>query len=507
MSRRLALVPAIFALAKLAVQLAASHGYGYFRDELYYLACADHLAWGYVDHPPLSIALLAATRALLGDGLLAIRLVPALAGALTVYLAGVIARALGGGRFAQAVACGCALAAPLYLGLDHIYSMNALDLVFWSLAVLLLVQILGGEGAQWRRWLLLGVVVGLGLLNKVSVLWLVAGLVAGLLLSPRRRLFLGAGPWLAAALAAVLFLPHLLWQVHHGWPTLEFIHNATSKKMLPLSVTQFVGDQLLALDPLTAPVWVAGLVWALAGRGTRWRPLAVLYLAVTALLLANGSARVAYLAPAYVPLFALGGQALEGWLLPARWRGVVVAVVVASGVALAPLALPVLPVPAYLRYAAALGIKPGTEEKNAVGPLPQFFADMFGWPELARAVAAVHERLPPADRATTAIHANNYGDAAAIDLFGRRLGLPGATAGHNNYWLWGPGPRAAATTVVIIIGGEAESHRQAFERVEQVSTTGPCPYCMPYERDQPLFVCRGLRRPLAQIWPRLKHYD
>ena len=500
-------IPGAFALVKLVLHLATSNGYGYFRDELYYLACAARLDWGYVDHPPLSVALLALNRVLLGDSLPALRFLPAVAGAAVVFVTGLIARDLGGGRFAQALACLCALVAPVYLALSHFFSMNVFDVLLWTLGSWLVVRIVRLESP--RLWPALGVVVGLGLLNKLSMLWFVGGLGLGLVATRERRVLVTRGPALAAVVAAVFFLPHVLWQLRHGFPTLEFMHNATSYKMASVSVRKFLGDQLLVMNPLNALVWTSGLVIALRGReGSVGRILGVSYLAVFALLAASGTARAAYLAPAYPPLFALGAIGIERVTSTgahARWaRVALVTLLVLGGAALLPLAVPVLPVARFASYSAALGQSPRTEERKQMGELPQLFADMFGWPELAAEVARVYRALTPEEQARASVYTQNYGEAGAIDFFGPRLGLPPAISGHNNYWLWGPGERPADP--LIIVGGDVEDHRRSFEEVTPAGRH-TCAYCMPYESDLTIWVARRPKAPLAEIWPQVKHYD
>ncbi len=494
-----------FALAKIALHLTAITQYGYFRDELYYLASTDHLAWGYVEHPPLSIVLLALVRAVGGDSLVALRALPALAGATTVFLTGLIARQLGGGRLAQALACLAALLSPVFLGTDHFYSMNSLDLLLWTLAVWVLVGIL--RGGTMRQWALLGLVLGLGLLNKISVLWLGLGLGAGLLLTPHRRSLATAGPYLAAAVAAALFLPHVLWQVTHGWPTLEFMRNATAGKMVAVGLREFVLKQLLEMGPGNAWVWLAGLAFALFARSGRpWRILAWIYLSVALVLLLGGRSRASYLAVAYPMLLALGGVAWERLAAqrPWRWvRGVVPALVAAGGLVVIPFALPVLPVETFIRYQAVLGMAPATEERLEVGPLPQHYADMFGWEELAALVAKACQRLAPGERSRCRVFGQNYGEAGAIDVLGRKLGLPRAMSGHNSYWLWGPGDFDGG--VLIIIGGDRDDNAEFFEDIEIVGQTD-ARFAMPYERGLDVSIARRPKVDLRQAWPRLRHY-
>jgi Dolichyl-phosphate-mannose-protein mannosyltransferase len=497
--RALVVLPAI----TLAVQLAALRGYGYFRDELYYVACARRLALGYVDHPPLSILLLRAVIDLLGTSLWALRIVPALAGAATVLIVGLVARELGGKTFAQVLAMSAALAAPEYLGTNHVYSMNALDLTFWALAALLLLRAF--RLASTASWVILGLVLGLGLENKVSVLWLGAGLFVGMVLSGQRRYLATRGPWIAGAIAGALFLPHLLWQVSEGWPTLEFIRNASADKMISRPIADFALSQLEMMGPAGALVWLAGLVSLLfvpSRRPFRW--LAWTYLFVFGLLAWNGTSRAGYLAPAYTWLFASGGVALEKALRGVFARSLAVALVLAGGVVLAPFGLPVLPVARYLSYARALGLGPTTEEKKELGDLPQFYADMHGWREIVDAVARAWEQVPIASRPTTVVFAPDYGVAGAVELFGQPRGLPPVASGHNNYWLWGP-PVGPIDTV-IVVGNERENLEKRFEEVELAATTD-CGLCMPYENHRPIWVCRGPRQTLAALWPALKHYD
>jgi hypothetical protein len=500
---------AAFAAVKLALHLWAGEGYGWFRDELYYVACSDHLAWGYVDQPPLSIALLKLWRLAFGDSLVAIRMFAAIAGAATIVTTGWMARVLGGGPFAQALAMTAALIVPVHLALTGFYSMNAFDLLLWTLAAAVLVKIFAAEpqapAAPTRLWLLFGAIVGLGLMNKWSTMWFAGAVGLGLLLTPQRRHLRSRGPWLAAGLAVLIFLPHAVWQAAHGGPTFEFIRNATGGKMLAVTPLEFAGGQVMSMHPLTLPVWLAGLVWLLRDR--RMRALGIAFIAVVLLLVLNGTSRASYLAPAYTMLFAAGGVALARTLLPERLpllRGAAIGVLLAGGAALAPLALPLLPVDAYVAWAARLGRAPSTEERKELGRLPQHFADMHGWEDIVAEVARVYHALPAADRARVSIFTYNYGEAGAIDVLGRRHGLPPAVSGHNNYWLWGT--RGRSGEVLIVIGGTREGHLRVFESAEPAGVTD-CGDCMPYENHQTIWVLRGPRYPVADVWPQLRHYE
>jgi 4-amino-4-deoxy-L-arabinose transferase-like glycosyltransferase len=493
-------------MATVLVHLPAMGGYGWFRDELYYVSCAKRLAWGYVDQPPLSIALLAAWRLVVGDSLEGMRVVPLLAHVAVVWLTMRLARRLGGGGFAEALAGVGALGSLVFLGVSHVYSMNALDLVLWLLAAIALLRALEGRD-RVIDWVWFGAAVGAGLLNKLSMLWCAGGLALGVLVSVRRRVLATPGPWLAGAIAAAMFAPHFLWQMAHGWPTLEFMHNATANKMIAASLPGFLVGQLLAMNPLAAPIWLAGLVRGLRGRSSHEGVvLAVQYLAVLALLVVVRTARADYLSPAYPGLLALGGVAFErATSAPGRraWRAVAVALPLAGMLALVPFALPVLPVGTFIRYQAALGRKPDAVEHHRMGALPQHYADMFGWPELADSVARVAATLTPDERRRAIVIADNYGEAGALEMFGRGR-LPRIAGQHNNWYLWGP--PAWDRSVAIFIGRDSSEVAEECDTVLVAGSAGH-PLAMPYERDLPIVIARHFRPDLAAAWRQGKHYE
>jgi hypothetical protein len=485
---------------RIALSLATHRGYGIFRDELYYLACAEHLDWGYVDHPPLIAVLTWLSRAIGGDSLLAIRFAPALLGGATVLAAGLVCRALGGGRAALILTCVSVACAPVLLSFSHFNSMNVVEPVLWTLGAFVLVRL--ADGARLQLWLVFGMICGLGLLNKHSMLFFGFASTVALFALPSLRSGLRTRwPWLGFGLAFAIFLPNLLWQVRHDFPTLEFMDNARAHKNLAMSPLAFLKEQLLQQGPLAAPLWIGGIVFSLRGgpSHTRARPLAVVYLTLLAVFLAT-QAKPYYLAGAYPMLFAAGSVACER-----LGRKLVLAsfsLTLLGGAALLPLAVPVLTEERYVAYVSVLGIAPGAAERHELGPLPQFFADMHGWRALTRDVARVFHALPADEQRTCAIYANNYGEAGAIDFFGPALGLPKAIASHNAYWMWGP--REASGECLIVIGGEREDHLRFFESVEAAGDSRG-PWRMPFE-NVTLWLLRGPRENLAEVWPRLKRY-
>ena len=497
-------IVAVLALVKLALHLYTGRHYGYFIDELYYLACAEHLDWGYVDQPPLIALIARIGRILLGDSLPAIRFFPALAGAGMVLLTGFIARELGGRRFAQGLAALCALLAPGFLSLDHFLSMNAFEPLFWMGCAAILIRIV--KTGNQRLWLWFGLLAGLGIENKHSMLIFGFGIVLGLLLTPQRRLFRSPWLWAAGALAFLIFLPNLVWNVRHHFPFLELQANLRqSGRNVSLSPGAFWGQEILAMLPLAAPVWLAGLwFFFFQPEGRPYRALGWAWLATAAAILAL-SPRIYYLFPAFPMLFAAGAVTWEGWLTGPRTRWikpVYVALMVVMGALLTPLLIPILPPETFIRYSRAIHMQQPRIETMRLGPLPQLFADQFGWEEMVAEVARVYNSLPLDVRARTAIFGQNYGQAGAVDLFGARYGLPKAISGHQNYFYWGP--RGYTGESVIVMGDRRERLEALFAEVRKVGHVEH-PYSMPYEHFD-VFYCRGVKYPLAEYWPKLKNW-
>lgn len=497
----------LLAFAKLFLHLLSSHGYGIFRDELYYIACSEHLDWGYVDHPPLSVFLLWLSRQALGESLTALRFLPAVAGALTVYLVGLTTRELGGGRFALVLAMVATIVAPAYLGTDHLFSMNSFDILFWTLSAYILIRIL--KGGDRRLWIVLGLVLGLGLENKISVLWMGTGLAVGLVVTGSRKWLATPWPWICGGLSLLLFLPHVLWQFKHGWPTLEFIEAATNEKMAAVSAWDFIVGQIRVMHPLNVPIWLSGLAFFLFLKdGSRFRLLGWIYVVVFLVLVLAGTSRSGYLVPSYTWLLAAGAAVLETvsnrWNVATWLKSSAIVLLVLGGLAMAPLALPLLPVETYIRYAKAIGVAPSTAEKKEIGALPQHYADRHGWRDIVQTVSNVYQRLPQQERKKVTILAPNYGVAGAIDRLGPEFSLPSASSPHNNYWLWGP-PEAEGNVMIVIAWSERGVARW-FESYERAGTTD-CGYCMPYENHRPVWICRGLKKPMAVFWKEIRNFN
>ena len=487
----------------LLFHLSTAGRYGVFRDELYYLANGQHLAFGYVEHPPLIAWVARLATELFGASLIGIRVAPALFGTATAVVAVLLARELGGGAYAQRLSPICVSLGGNALFTFQVLSMNALDHLVWALCFWVAARALRtGEG---RWWLLFGAIAGFGLENKISVLFLGTGIALGLLVL-RRDVLARREIWLGGGLAALLFLPHAVWQVVHDFPTREFIANAQAEKMVDFAPHEFLVLASFEGGVASIPVMLLGAVALFAVRP--WRPLRPLGAAFVFVLLflAFTRSKPYYAAPVFVVAFAAGGCLLErlGARSSARLaRGVVFVLVLVGGLAFAPFAKPLLSPDAYVRYASALGLAPQAAERSEIGRLPQHFADMHGWRELADEVARVHATLPEAERAKARVFGQNYGEAAAIDFFADELGLPPALSGHNSYHLWGPGDWTGE--LLIVIGDERARLLELFEEVELVGRSD-CTDCMPYEDDRPIWVCRRLKMPVAEFWPQVRRF-
>lgn len=509
-SRRSDLIPiALVSALSLAIHVIAIRGFGLFRDELYYIACSDHLAWGFVDQPPLSILVLKMIRLLFGDSPLALRALPAVGGAVLIFLTGLMARELGGRKLAILLASVAGFAPVGNLFLFHIYSMNFIDLLFWQAAILVLIRLVKTENT--KLWVPFGVLAGLGLQNKVSLLLLVFGLGVGVLLTKRRSDFKSRHLWVGVGLAILIFLPYLIWNVTHGWPTLEWMHNAETQKNIKDTPLAFVIGQLLWNNPLSVLVWLPGLFFFfLHKEGKRYRLFGWMCLSLFLLIMALGG-KDYYLAGIYPVLFAGGAVFIESAFRPKTGRVLAAALAVlliASTLFVSPLTLPVLSVKKTVAYVEASGLNRG-QERNEIGVLPQHFADMFGWEEFTATIAGIYKTLTPEEQAGCLIYLRNYGEAAAVDFFGPKYGLPKAACAHNSYWFWGPPEWDGG--VAIIMGDSRDPQASSanlstyFETVVLAGTTR-CDFCMPYENNRAIFLCRRARFSIQAIWPGEKEF-
>jgi hypothetical protein len=492
----------LLALTKIAIQFAGITHYGFFRDALYYMACGRHLAWGYVDQPPLIAFLAWFSHHAFGDSIVALRILPVLTGAAVVFLTGVLAWELGGETFAQLLAAAAILLAPSFLAFDSFFSMNAFEPLFWMLCALLAIRIV--KGGSPRPWLAFGAVAGIGVENKHTMLVFGFALIAGLLLTGHQEILRSKWLWIGGPVALALFFPNLLWEARHGWPQFEVVRNAQRFKNEQIGPLVFLGQQALFLNPFSLPIWLAGVFWCfMAPEEKRFRFLGWAYVIVLAIFMV-GDGKSYYPLPTYPVLFAAGAVAWERvpGVSRRRQRKILAPMLVISGLFMLPWAVPVLPVDTFLRYENFFPrFFRAQTERDATVPLPQLYADMLGWRHLAESVAGVYHALPAAEQPGCAIFAGNYGEAGAIDYYGPSLGLPPALSGHNSYYDWGP--RGYSGSCVILIGERAGIYKQYFGQADLVARVSN-PHGMPIEQDVPIYVCHKPVAPLADLWPRLK---
>jgi len=493
----------LMAAAYVVLQLSIVNRYGIFRDELYYLACAEHLAWGYVDHPPFVALVAKLSRTLFGESLLAIRFLSALAGGATLVLTGRLALLFGGDRWAAALAALAVAIAPVFLYIFHILSMNAWDVLFWTATVFVVARIVVEE--RETLWITAGGLIGLGLENKTSMAFLALGLGTGVLLTRERRWLRSPYLWIGAAIAAAIATPNIIWQITHSWPTIEFIRNADALKNARLTPLQFAGSQLLEMHPLNALLLFAGLWFFFTADGGRLRLFGWAYVTIFLIIFVQHG-KTYYLSPSYPLMFAAGSVTIMRVLAHrARvLRPVTLGALLLAGAIVAPGAFPVLSIDSYMAYSRALGLRPPDAERNATAELPQHFADMFGWDEMVGIVASVYHSLTPDEQRRAGIFALNYGEAGAIDCLGPKHGLAvKAISPHNSYYLWGP--RDVSGEILIVIGGKREDHLKSYESVEHAATI-ECGLCMPFENHRPVYVLRRPKRSMREIWATSKMY-
>jgi hypothetical protein len=509
------------ALADLLFHIYFNNRYGYFRDEFDYMSCGDHLAWGYVDQPPLIPFLIRICRAALGDSLRSIRFIPALASSLLIVQTAAIARELGGRRYALLLSAICALIAPQYLSNGSLLGTNCLEPSLWMGCAYF--AILAIKRNDPRYWLWFGVVAGLGLEEKYSLAVFGLGIVVGLLLTEQRRVFLNKWIWLGGLAAFLIFLPNVLWNIKYDWPFVQLMRAIRAEgRDVVLGPLPYFFQQTLLVNPLTAPIWLAGLFALLfSARLKPYRALGWCYLVCyTVFFVLHG--KTYYLAPIYPVLLAAGAVVIESaiagrrkaapeivgrrnarprvqWLKPA-----IALILLASGAHLAPVVVPVLSPDGFLAYTKYLPFKlPVMEHSHARAALPQWYSDQFGWKEIADEAAFAWNRIPADERHDCGIFAQDYGQAGAIDFFGRRDGLPPALSGHQTWFLWGP--RGYSGNCMIVLDDRREVLERLWEHVEYVGTSADNPYAL--EKQIDVFLCKGAKfGTLAQLWPKVKRW-
>jgi hypothetical protein len=491
--------PAVAGLAAFVFHLIANPHYGFFRDELYFIICGFHPQWGYVDQPPVT-PLLAAGTQLFGHSLFLLRALAAVFAGASVYVICLLVLEFGGGAFALTLAAICGTLSPVLCAFAEKVGPDMVGLWLWPLAVLYIVRIIKGGDA--RQWLYAGAAIGFSAESKYSVLFFAAAFLLALLFTPERRILFTRWFLAGAALAIVIVLPNFIWQAVNGFPMYELLRNGQLGKNVILTPAEFVLAQFILTNPLMALVWLCGLIWALLRAQTRFIGYGFVLLI---LFMIAFKAKHYYPADVYPIMFALGGVAVESWTQRVRFvRPVVAALAAVAGLFLLPYVEPILPEATFIRFNQTVGPTLGlgviATEHTKQTWMTQDFADMHGWPELAAIVQRAYDALPPGDRAQAVAVAQNYGEASAIAFFSH---VP-VISGHNQYYLWGT--RGFSGNVILDVGGDCGAKEHLFRQSQRVAVF-TAPHIMPYEDGRPIMLCRGIKVPLARIWPGVKAYE
>jgi hypothetical protein len=472
-----------------AVELALSDRYGFLQDELYFIEAGRHVAFGYVDQPPIG-PLLTRITDILGVSPTAVRIVPALAGGAVVVMAARFAALFGAGRFGRILAALATACSAVLVGADHIGNTTSLDLLAWTAVLLCVTTALLRDRPRW--WLGAGAAAGIGLECDNLVALLLIGLTLGLLVTEHRAVLATRWPWLGAGIAAVLWAPNLIWQATHGWPQLAMASALHQQNTSPGNYAGGLPAQFLYLGLLVAPLVVAGFVrlWGTS----RLRFIAVATTLVVVYVLAWIPGKPYYSDGMAAAVLAAGAAAAEGWVTrgarPRLRRWILVAAPLVGLVLILPGLLPVVPI-------GDVHNLPASEQRGTLG-------DTIGWPQLAHAVGAQDRALVRAGRPPTSIFTGAYAEAATLDVLGSGDHLPPVLSGHNAYWMWGPGTASDRTVLAVDALGQL---RPYFARCRLLATHNP-PYHVRNDwTGLQIGVCTGPVASWPAIWPHLKHYQ
>jgi hypothetical protein len=479
--------------------------YGFFRDELYYIALSDNLDFGYVDVPPVVPFILAIVRSLMGTSFISLHFLPAVSGALVVWLVSLMVKKMGGNIYAQLLALTCVTLAPIYICFESIYTYDAFDKLCWTLMLYVMVLLLSSGDKKY--WIFFGIVAGFGLMTKITTLYLGFGIFSALLMTKDRKYFLSWQLWICGVIAFLIFSPYVLWQIKEGLPALEYYKAYALGKTWPVTTPEFIKNQIVIMNILAFPVWLAGIYYFIFNKkAKKFRLLGYAYIIVLIICI---SLKVKFylLAPFYTVLFAGGAVSITqfaekpklGWL-----KTVPVVAIFLMGLISVPFVRPVLPIKYIIKYSGRsvyMGVK---GERHRLGRLHQHFADRFGWEQMAKKVAKAYNRLSKEDKSKACVLTANYGEAGAIWVFGQKYGLPKPISGHLQYYIWGP--RGHSGEVVVSIGTDINILKNYFNSVQGIGRH-QCLLALRYERYLPIYLCKEPKKPLEEMWPSFKRMD
>ncbi|HLP18099.1 MAG TPA: glycosyltransferase family 39 protein [Bacteroidota bacterium] len=500
-SDSLSIAAAALAITAVALHILVNYmsPYGIHRDEFLYLAMGDHLQLWRMDFPPFLGVISNISRAWFGQSLAALRLLPAFAGGFLILFAVDAARRLGGKAFAQILTAVSMLASVLYLRAANLLQPVVFDELWWTIGMWCLIRWRQSGDKRW--WIALGIVCGIGLFTKFSIVFFGFGVFVGLVATRDRTLLTTRWPWIAFALTVLIGLPSLVGQIVLGFPVMAQLDSLRSHQLVRISSLNFVSGQAFMLG-LGVFVAVIGIVALIASkRFSNFRILGWTFIGSFAILiLLQGKAY--YLGPVYPVLIGAGAVIIENMVTghaSGVFRKAVIALIVLGGLATLPLGLPILPPPTMERYDHLLGTTSAVKSNEGVVlRLPQDYADMLGWEERVAELARIYKNLSPEERADAIIIAGNYGEAGAVDYYGPRHGLPHALCVSGSYWFFGPGDKPGK--IAITIGCDEASLKRNWRSVTKISRLKD-EWTVPEEQDLVFYLCGSQIRSVQTIWP------
>ncbi|MGB8318781.1 MAG: glycosyltransferase family 39 protein [Ignavibacteriaceae bacterium] len=482
-------------------------GYGYFIDEFYYIACAFHPALGYVDHPPLAPLVLSVFQYVFGDSLYAVRILPALAASASVFSAGILTKEIGGGIFAQCLAACTMAATPVIVAFGGFYSMNAFEPLLAIILLIFTVKMIKENNPG--RWIILGIFMGLGLMNKHTFAVFIIVLVFSLLISGKWRLVINKWFAFGSSIALLIFLPNIIWQILNDYPSIEFYKNVTAYKNVYTPPLAFFLNQLLQMSPATFPIWFAGLIFLIFSKKTNnFRFLLVLFISLFIIMMYSGTSRPDRLVFAYPAVFAGGALFFESFIIKhnLKWfKGVLIAFLYLGLAITIPVILPYFNYDTVGTYTQLLGLNTEVETGNKP-PLPQLIADRIGWEEKFDLVLKAYNSLPDEEKKETIIAAGNYGQAGAIELFGKNYNLPSVVCGHNNYYLWSKSRLHGHVVLQLTNDKNIEKMKKRFEYVTLYPGEYKNPYVTSHENNLIVFICKNPKMQYSEMLDKGKFY-
>ena len=506
-SKRLTSTTAILiylSLFKLILLIIFAGNYGLFRDEFYYIETSKHLAWGYVDLQPLSAVILAISRWIFGDSIFGIRIFSYIAGSAIVFVSGLIAREMNGSKFAQIFTAFLVIFSGVILGVSGYFSMNSFDILLSAFMFYFLIKWINTNNS--KLWLVIGLLFGIGLENKLTFLFLGFGLTVGLVLTKYRNQLKSKELWIAAAIALIIFLPNIIWQIANNFPTLEFMHNASAYKNKPMGLGGFALGSLMELNPVFILFPFTALYFLFLNKeGKVYNIIGWIFISLF-LVFAFDNGKPYYMGVLFPVMLAagvIGADYLIEKYLRNFVRLILLYIIIPSVFFTAPFSIPILSVDTFIKYSETLGIKPESGERAELGLLPQFYADRFGWEDMVKQVALAYNQLTPEEKKEALIFGQNYGEAGAVNFYRKKYNLPEAISSHNNYWIWGY-PKDYKGKVLIIIGSNFKDNSEYFEEVN-LAAHHSSKYGMSYENVD-IFICKNPKMPLSEVWKKIKFF-